>query len=81
MFRSKVVIDVGTPYEVEDRLLDMYKMNKESKRKAISEMLDLCINRIKGVTLTSSSYNELMSIYIARDIYKSGNQLTPEKDL
>jgi len=58
----------------------MYKAG--DKRKAVSSMLKDLEKRMKEVTMTAPSYNELQAIYMARNLYlpKNLQNFSPEQE-
>lgn len=70
-FRSKVILEFGRPYQASAKIVEMYK--GEEKRKAVSLFLKdieevyiifnylmfILLQRIREITLTAPSYNEL----------------------
>jgi len=56
-FRSKVIIEFGRPYQANERTVRMYE--KGDKRKAVQIFLKDIEERMREITLTAPSYNEL----------------------
>ena len=65
-FRSEVIVEFSKPYEIPSDLAELYKKNK---RKATEILLSEIESRMKAVTFTAPSYNELRSIYFVRKLY------------
>lgn len=59
-FRSRAVIEFGTPIEVPPELVDAYKNG--SRRDAIGKMLAIIYDSLVAVTVTSPDYDTLMVI-------------------
>ena len=57
-FRSRAVVEFGTPLEVPPELVEEYKNG--SRRDAVSQMLELVYNALVAVTVTSPDYDTLM---------------------
>lgn len=57
-FRSRAVVEFGTPLEVPMELVEEYKNG--SRRDAVSQMLELVYNSLVAVTVTSPDYDTLM---------------------
>lgn len=57
-FRSRAVIEFGTPLEVPPDLVEHYKNG--DRRYAIGHMLDTVYNTLVSVTVTSPDYDTLM---------------------
>ncbi|KAK7203695.1 hypothetical protein BZA70DRAFT_307438 [Myxozyma melibiosi] len=69
-FRSRAVIEFGTPIELPRDLVAQYAKGGEEKHKAIAEMLDTIQRALLTVTVTCSDYDTLMVIQAARRLYK-----------
>lgn len=65
-FRSEVVIEFGKPFEVPQEWAIEYKTNK---RESTEKLLKEIEARMKAVTLTAPSYQELRSILFVRKLY------------
>jgi len=65
-FRSKAIIEFGTPYEVPQKLVATYL---KDKKHAISSLLTQIEKRMHSVKISAPTYNELSSIYLARKLY------------
>ena len=57
-FRSRAVIEFGTPFEVPKELVDLYR--KGERREAVGPLLDLIYQALGAVTVTSPDYDTLM---------------------
>ena len=57
-FRSRAVIEFGSPIEVPAELVDMYK--KGERREAVKRLLDTVYQGLVAVTVTSPDYDTLM---------------------
>lgn len=57
-FRSRAVVEFGSPVEVPRELVDMYKSG--DRREAVSQLLDTVYNALVAVTVTSPDYDTLM---------------------
>lgn len=57
-FRSRAVIEFGTPLEVPPELV--YKYSHGERRDAIGQMLDMVYNSLAAVTVTTPDYDTLM---------------------
>jgi len=77
-FRSRVIVEFGRPYKPTKKMIDLYKSG--DKRKAVTLFLNGLRERMREVTLTAPSYNELQAIYMARNLYlpKNLTDLTEE---
>lgn len=66
-FRSRAIIEFGRPYRPTNKMVDLYKNG--DKRKAVALLLKDLENRLREVTMTAPSINELQAIYMARNLY------------
>ena len=57
-FRSRAVIEFGSPIEVPRELVDQYK--KGERREAVGALLDIIYQSLVAVTVTSPDYDTLM---------------------
>ena len=57
-FRSRAVIEFGTPVEVPDELVELYK--KGERREAVTNLLETVYQALVAVTVTSPDYDTLM---------------------
>jgi len=92
-FRSKVIMDIGAPYEIPVELYDMYKKNKKEAVAILLEQIEQVkkgsffieiysiFKRLKSCLITAPSYSYLSAIFTMRNIYKPDNiKLTGEKE-
>lgn len=73
-FRSRAVIEFGTPREVSRDLVNLFNEGGSSKRKACSELLDTIYNGLKSVTVQAPDYETLMVIQAGRRLYSAPGQ-------
>ena len=57
-FRSRAVVEFGTPVEVPPELVDLYKDGE--RREATGKLLDIIYQALVAVTVTSPDYDTLM---------------------
>lgn len=57
-FRSRAVIEFGTPVEVSQELIELYK--KGERREAVGKLLENVYNALVAVTVTAPDYDTLM---------------------
>lgn len=57
-FRSRAVIEFGTPVEVPPELVERFKSGE--RRDAIGSMLEIIYNSLVAVTVTSPDYETLL---------------------
>ncbi|KAI9270869.1 hypothetical protein BY458DRAFT_456174 [Sporodiniella umbellata] len=73
-FRSRAVIEFGTPLTIGSDLVEKFKAGGSEKREACSTLLDSIFNALKTVTVNSGSYETLMLIQAARRLYKPAHR-------
>jgi glycerol-3-phosphate O-acyltransferase/dihydroxyacetone phosphate acyltransferase len=59
-FRSRAVIEFGSPLDVSAELVEKFKLGGPNKREASSELLDVIYNALKTVTVRAPDYETLM---------------------
>ena len=57
-FRSRAVVEFGTPVEVKPELIELYK--KGDRREAVSQLLENVYDALVSVTVTAPDYDTLM---------------------
>ena len=57
-FRSRAVVEFGTPVEVPSELVDLYRSGE--RREAIKQLLNIIYQALVAVTVTSPDYDTLM---------------------
>lgn len=75
-FRSRAVIEFGTPIDVPAELVEMYK-DPEKKREATKQLLDTIYDGLASVTVQTSDYETLQLIQAARRLYKPAGKKLP----
>ncbi|OSD01601.1 glycerol-3-phosphate O-acyltransferase [Trametes coccinea BRFM310] len=73
-FRSRAVIEFGSPLDVPQEFVEMFKQGGEKKREAVGKFLDVIYDALKTVTLRAPDYETLMLIQAARRLYKTPGQ-------
>ncbi|KAL1947740.1 hypothetical protein VTO73DRAFT_13464 [Trametes versicolor] len=73
-FRSRAVIEFGSPLDVPPEFVEMFKQGGEKKREAVGKFLDVIYDALKTVTLRAPDYDTLMLIQAARRLYKTPGQ-------
>ncbi|KAI0748033.1 glycerol-3-phosphate O-acyltransferase [Daedaleopsis nitida] len=73
-FRSRAVIEFGTPLDVPPEFVEMFKQGGTKKREAVGKFLDIIYDALKTVTLRAPDYDTLMLIQAARRLYKTPGQ-------
>lgn len=74
-FRSRAVIEFGSPIEIPKELVDQY--SRGERREAIKTLLGTVYNALRAVTVTSPDYETLMVIQAARRLYKPSQKKLP----
>ncbi|KAI5287208.1 hypothetical protein KEM54_006159 [Ascosphaera aggregata] len=74
-FRSRAVIEFGSPVTVPPELVEKYKNNQ--RREAVGELLDTIYQALVAVTVTSPDYETLMVIQAARRLYNPTGKPVP----
>lgn len=74
-FRSRAVIEFGSPFEIPPKLVHMYKNNQ--RREAIGQLLDLVHATLSAVTVSTPDYDTLMVIQAARRLYSPSGKKLP----
>lgn len=59
-FRSRVVVEFGTAFEVPADLVGLYKQGGTEKRQAVGQLLNLIYDALKIVTVRAPDYDTLM---------------------
>ncbi|KAI1116452.1 acyltransferase [Nemania sp. NC0429] len=72
-FRSRAVVEFGTPFQIPDEIVEKYKNNQ--RRDAISQTLDMVHQALSAVTVSAPDYDTLTCIQAARRLYNSGKKL------
>ena len=69
-FRSRAVVEFGTPIEVPNELVEMYKTGE--KREAVRQLLEIIYNGLLAVTVTAPDYDTLMVSFQLEEAEISG---------
>ncbi|KWU46471.1 putative glycerol-3-phosphate O-acyltransferase, partial [Rhodotorula sp. JG-1b] len=76
-FRSRAVVEFGSPIEIPTEFVAEFEKGGESKKKAIGGFMDLIVDGLKSVTVRAPDYDTLMLIQAARRLYRPpGSNLT-----
>lgn len=68
-FRSRAVVEFGSPLDVPAEFVEMYKEGGTQKREAVAKLLDLVYDALKTVTIRAPDYDTLMVIFILQLIW------------
>lgn len=74
-FRSRAVVEFGTPFEIPSHLVDAYRNNQ--RREAIGQVLDTVYQSLSAVTVSAPDYDTLMVIQAARRLYNPTGKKLP----
>ena len=74
-FRSRAVVEFGTPIDVSKELQDLYRRGE--KREATRQLLEQIYQGLLAVTVTSPDYDTLMVIQAVRRLYKPKGKKLP----
>ncbi|KAI8075684.1 hypothetical protein BDF21DRAFT_343204 [Thamnidium elegans] len=73
-FRSRAVVEFGSPLTISARQVEMFENGGMEKRQACGKLLDTIYDSLKSVTLNAESYETLMFIQAARRLYKPAHR-------
>jgi glycerol-3-phosphate O-acyltransferase/dihydroxyacetone phosphate acyltransferase len=59
-FRSRAVVEFGTPITIPQNLVDDFSQGGEKKREAIGKVLDLVVAGLRSVTVRAPDFETLM---------------------
>lgn len=59
-FRSRAVVEFGSPIEIPSELVTEFEKGGETKNKAIGEFMDLIVDGLKSVTIRAPDFDTLM---------------------
>uniref|UniRef100_A0A060TGR1 ARAD1D25256p n=1 Tax=Blastobotrys adeninivorans TaxID=409370 RepID=A0A060TGR1_BLAAD len=76
-FRSRAVIEFGSPMTIPRELVEMYKQGGDQKRDAVKQLLDHIADGLRTVTVTTPDYETLMVVQAARRLYRPPNKKLP----
>lgn len=74
-FRSRAVVEFGTPFEIPAKAVEMYQNNQ--RREAIGHVLDTVHEALSAVTVQAPDYDTLMVIQAARRLYNPTGKKLP----
>ncbi|RFU31674.1 hypothetical protein B7463_g4701, partial [Scytalidium lignicola] len=74
-FRSRAVIEFGSPIEVPKELVELYR--KGERREAVGQLLETIYQALLAVTVTSPDFDTLMVIQAARRLYNPTGKKLP----
>lgn len=73
-FRSRAVVEFGSPIEIPRELVRDFEQGGEDKKKAISAVMDFVVDGLKSVTIRAPDYDTLMLVQAARRLYRPPGQ-------
>ena len=59
-FRSRAVVEFGSPIEIPSDFVEGFEKGGDEKKKAIGGIMDLVVNGLKSVTIRAPDYETLM---------------------
>ncbi|KAG6003958.1 hypothetical protein E4U43_000816 [Claviceps pusilla] len=74
-FRSRAVVEFGTPFEIPPQLVEAYCNNR--RREAIGKVIDTVYDALSAVTVSTPNYDTLMVIQAARRLYNPTGKKLP----
>lgn len=73
-FRSRAVIEFGSPITIDPSLVTKFSEGGPSKREACGKLLDMIYNALRSVTVNAPDYEKLMVIQAGRRLYKPAHR-------
>lgn len=73
-FRSRAVVEFGTPIEVPKEFVEGFKEGGVKKRESCGKLLEMIHDGLKAVTIRTPDFETLMVIQAGRRLYKSPGQ-------
>lgn len=74
-FRSRAVVEFGSPFKIPPELVEMYQNNE--RREPIGQILDAVYQSLSSVTVSTPDYDTLMLIQAARRLYNPTGKKLP----
>lgn len=74
-FRSRAVVEFGSPFKIPPELVEMYQNNQ--RREAIGQIIDTVYQSLNSVTVSTPDYDTLMLIQAARRLYNPTGKKLP----
>ncbi|KAI0243825.1 Glycerol-3-phosphate/dihydroxyacetone phosphate acyltransferase [Massospora cicadina] len=69
-FRSRAVVEYGTPISIPKEMVDQFRLGGEEKRAAGTKLLEIISAALKNITLTAPDYETLKVIQAIRRLYR-----------
>lgn len=76
-FRSRAVVEFGSPIAIPPDLVEKYKAGGEAKREAVKTVLDITAAGLKSVTVQVQDFDTLMLIQAIRRLYRPPGKKIP----
>ncbi|KAG9100483.1 hypothetical protein FS749_015076 [Ceratobasidium sp. UAMH 11750] len=73
-FRSRAVVEFGSPIDVPQDLVELFRSGGSSKRDASGKLLDIIYDGLKTVTVRAPDFETLMVVQAGRRLYKTPGQ-------
>ncbi|ODV98054.1 hypothetical protein PACTADRAFT_27232, partial [Pachysolen tannophilus NRRL Y-2460] len=67
-FRSRAIVEFGSPIDIPEELVEMYR-NPTTSKEAVKELLEIVKNGLKSVTVTCPDFETLVCVQAARRLY------------
>ena len=74
-FRSRAVVEFGSPFKIPPEIVHMYTHNQ--RREAIGQVIDTVYQALSSVTVSTPDYDTLMIIQAARRLYNPTGKKLP----
>ncbi|KAB5543050.1 hypothetical protein GE09DRAFT_968619 [Coniochaeta sp. 2T2.1] len=74
-FRSRAVVEFGTPFEIPPKIVEAYTHGQ--RREAIGQTLDMVYQALSAVIVSTPDYDTLMVIQAARRLYNPTGKKLP----
>ena len=73
-FRSRAVVEFGTPFEIPKEMVGQFEKGGEDKRKAIGDLMDIIVDGLKSVTVRAPDYDTLMVSFLSLSLSQENVQ-------
>ncbi|KDE08118.1 hypothetical protein MVLG_01599 [Microbotryum lychnidis-dioicae p1A1 Lamole] len=73
-FRSRAVVEFGTPIDIPSDSVRAFERGGDDKKKAIGDVMDLVVDGLKSVTVRAPDFETLMLIQATRRLYRPPGQ-------
>ncbi|KAM0792271.1 hypothetical protein ACM66B_004963 [Microbotryomycetes sp. NB124-2] len=73
-FRSRAVVEFGSPIEISPDMVRDFEKGGDEKKKAIGDVMSMVVDGLKSVTIRAPDYDTLMLIQATRRLYRPPGQ-------